>query len=155
MVKSTKFGADFERTTQDCLQGLMAIHRLYYLRLYDTKSSRGMYLPEQPGDFIVSSPNGGHLLECKASEEHTSLSSCLSDNVGTHQAAAHRLWHRSGQLCWILFYSVRSSEIELWPGELVGEARALGKRIHKEDATTVGADKLTSLLYSTFGLGGE
>jgi hypothetical protein len=152
VAKSTKFGADFERLTQDSLEFLSAKCRLSYVRLYDTKSARGMFLPEQPGDFIVASPNGGHLVECKASEEHTSLSSCLAANVKEHQAAAHRLWARSGQPCWFLFHSVMSSELELWPGLVVGEARAFGHRLKRDDALVVSLDTLTDLLFNTFGL---
>lgn len=154
MVKDTKFGAEFEKLTQDTLEYLKAVSPLSYVRLYDTKSARGKFLPKQPGDFIVASPNGGHLLECKASKEHSSLRSCLASNVEEHQAAAHRLWARAGQPCWFLFQSVMTSELELWPGLIVGEARAKGTRLKKEDALVVGIDMLTDLLFNTFGLRG-
>ena len=152
MVKDTKFGAEFERTTQDSLEYLSAKCKLTYVRLYDTKSARGAYLPQQPGDFIVCALGKGHLVECKASQEHQSLSSCLSSNVEVHQAAAHRLWARAGGPCWFLFHSVMTSEIELWPGLMVGEARAFGDRLRREDALVVSIDTLTDLLFNTFEL---
>ena len=152
MPKDTKFGAEFERLTQDSLEHLSARCKLSYVRLYDTKSARGKFLPRQPGDFIVAARGKGHLVECKASQEHQSLRACLSDNVEIHQAAAHRLWHRAGNPCWFIFHSVMTSEIELWPGLVVGEARAFGKRLNKEDALVVRIDMLTDLLYNTFEL---
>jgi hypothetical protein len=155
MAKDTKFGAEFEGLTQAALEELKCKGPLTYVRLYDTKSARGKFLPPQPGDFIVASPNGGHLVECKASKEHQSLRSCLSSNVEEHQAAAHRLWARAGQPSWFLFHPVMSSELELWPGKIVGEARAAGKVLKKDDALVVGIDMLTDLLYNTFGLRGK
>jgi hypothetical protein len=154
VAKEAKIGTDFEKLTRETLEYLQGNGRLSYVRLFDTKSARGKFLPEQPGDFIVASPNGGHLVECKASQEHQSLRSCLSDNVKPHQAAAHRLWARAGQPCWFLFHSVMDSQLELWPGKIVGEARATGTVLKKEDALIVSLDTLTDLLYNTFGLRG-
>ena len=154
MVKDTKFGAEFEGLTQGVLEELKCKCPLTYIRLYDTKSARGKFLPPQPGDFIVASPNGGHLLECKASKEHQSLRSCLASNVEAHQAASHRMWARAGQPCWFLFHSVMTSELELWPGLVVGEARAKGAVLNKDNALRVGLDMHTDLLFNTFGLRG-
>jgi len=152
VVKDTKFGADFEKLTQDALNDLASRYKLTFVRLYDTKSARGKFLPSQPGDFIVAAGGKGHLVECKASREHESLSSCLSSNVEAHQAAAHRLWARAGNPCCFLFHSVMTSEIELWPGLMVGEARAFGTRLDRNEALVVGIDMLTDLLFNVFEL---
>jgi hypothetical protein len=155
-VSKDKIGAAFEQDVRDVLEGFSLKFPLTYVRLYDTKSARGKFLPEQPGDYIVASPNGGHLLECKASEEHSSLRSCLAANVSTQQAAAHRLWERTGQPCWFLFNSVRSFELELWKGGVVGRCRAKGLMLPKpgqpNSALTVSRDTLEDLLYNTLGL---
>lgn len=153
MPKSTKFGSDFERDTQDILENLSARFKLTYVRLYDTKSARGKFLPEQPGDFIVAA-KGVHLLENKASKEHSSLRSCLADNVSTQQAAAHRLWARTGNPCWFLFYSLEAGKIELWEGEVVGTCRAKGERLPKEGADrgplVLSRESMTDLMYNLF-----
>ena len=152
VAKKDKIGKAFEGDVRSALEVLTNTCKLSYVRLYDTTSARGKYLPEQPGDFIISAKGRGHLLECKASEKYASLRSCLADNVKEHQAAAHRLWHRSGSPCWFLFQSVRTNELEMWPGLIVGEARAKGLRLHREDALVVGVDKLVDLLFITFNL---
>jgi hypothetical protein len=148
-----KIGAQFEKDTQDVLDTLAGKTRLSYVRLYDTKSAQGKFLPEQPGDFIVAA-EGGHLLECKASEKHGSLRACLADNVSTQQAAAHRLWSRTGNPCWFLFNSLPTGQVELWEGQVVGECRALGKRLPKEGKDggplVVSRETLQDLLYNTF-----
>ena len=151
---SNPSGAEVERDTHDLLEGLACRFKLTYVRLYDTKSARGAFLPEQPGDFIVQALGFGHLLECKASEEHNSLRSCLADNVSTQQAAAHRLWFRAGGPCWFLFNSLTTHSIEMWGGKVVGECRAKGKKLPAEGdedgPLVLSRDTLQDLLYNTF-----
>ena len=151
--KESKIGSDFEREVQDVLELQSTLTRLTYVRLYDTKSARGKFLPEQPGDFIVAA-DGGHLLECKASEKHTSLRSCLADNVSTQQAASHRLWARTGNPCWFVFYSLTTQSLELWEGGVVGLHRAKGTTLPAEGEEggplIVSRATLADLLFNTF-----
>jgi len=153
-VGKKDIGKAFESDVQDILEGLSARHRLTYLRLYDSHAARGKYLPPVPGDYIVVTLGKARLIELKASEKHQSLRSCLSDHVGTHQAAAHRLWARAGGVSHFLFHSVRTSEVELWDGLTVGECRALGTVLKKEDARVVGVERLRDLLLDIFELRG-
>ena len=131
MSKRTQFGKKFERDFQDILEELSGRFKLSYVRLYDSHAARGSYLPPAPGDYIAVTLGKARLIELKASEKHQSLRSCLSDNVDLHQAAAHRLWNRAGGVSHFLFYSIRSNEIELWDGLVVGECRAFGNVLPK------------------------
>jgi len=128
---SSKIGAEFETDVQDEFDRLARTKALRYVRLYDTKSA-GRFLPKQPADFIVATPLGGTLLECKASEKYTSLAQCLADAVEPHQAAAARLWKRTGNMSLFLFYSFVSDKVEAWDGQLIGEHRAAGKRLARD-----------------------
>jgi len=103
------------------------------IRLYDTTSAGGgAFIPEVDGDFITAFPGGALLVECKSSEKHESLRSCLSANVSTGQAASHRLWHRTGNPCIFLFYTEIGDMVECWHGFTVGTHRAEGKPLPKE-----------------------
>ena len=117
-------GTRFQDDTQDALKALRKTGLLRFIRLYDTKSARMKYLPPQAGDFIVSARSRGHLLECKASEVHASLAECVSSHVQPHQAAEARLWARSGNPSWFLFYSQPEQKLEVWEGLRIGEAYA-------------------------------
>lgn len=149
-------GKRFEADIKAALDELQSRFPIYAHRLYDTHSARGNFLPSQPGDWIIASPTGGHLLEAKASEIYDSLRSCLSSHVEADQAAAHRLWSRTGQPSWFLFYSERTFNLELWEGLVVGECRARGKVLPREGQPgaplTVSRNTLTDLLYNCLGL---
>ena len=144
--REAKIGKDFETDVQASLDSLGKRHRITSVRLYDSKAARN-YLPEQPGDFIVASPVGGSLIECKCSEKHRSLASCLHDHVSTQQAAAHRLWARTGQPCWFLFYSHLTDTVEWWEGESVGLARATGEKLDPEEPLVVSKASLSDTLF--------
>ena len=154
MAKKDKLGDRFQKDVQDAMHDLMDNHRVCMpVRLYDTKSARGKYLPEQPADFIAASMTGGHLIEVKASEVHDSLRTCL-DMVETHQAAALRVWRMMGQPSWVLFYSQPQFTLELWDGEVAGRCRATGDKLPKEGEEggplVVRRDTLKDLLFNLF-----
>ena len=154
MAKKDRLGDRFQKDVQDAMHDLMDNRRVCMpVRLYDPKSARGKYLPEQPADFIVSSKTGAHMIEVKASEVHDSLRSCL-DMVETHQAAALRVWKMVGQPSWVLFYSQPKFTLELWDGEVAGQSRATGKKLPKEGKEggplVVRRDTLTDLLFNLF-----
>jgi hypothetical protein len=121
--KST--GAKFEEDVQAVLTNLKNRGLCSWVRLYDSKSARGNFIPAQPGDFVIAA-GAAILLECKSSEVHESLAvpKCLRDNVKAAQAAEHRLWHKAGGSAWFIFYSLQALRYELWRGELVGLAYA-------------------------------
>jgi hypothetical protein len=66
------------------------------------------------------------LIECKASEEHDTLATCLS-TVDRSQAASLGLWARHGCLSLVFFFAVLASKIEVWDGDQVSAARARNK----------------------------
>jgi hypothetical protein len=143
--RSNDIGKAFEADVQTQLEVLQRTELLRYIRLYDTHAANA-YLPESPADFIVGTPLGGILLECKASEEHQSLALCLG-TVKTHQAAAARLWVRTGNPSLFLFYSWQVDVVEAWEGSMVGECRATKKKLPKDGALfTVPSYELNALL---------
>lgn len=146
-----KLSKQFEEDVQSVLTQMKRRLWLSFVRLYDTKSARGNFLPEQPGDFIVAA-HGAHLLECKTSEIWDSLAEgkCLDDNVSSEQAAEHRIWAKAGNPCWFLFYSQPVGCIELWRGADVGEAYAK-RQLLERPATVVKSSELYDLLLGLFG----
>ena len=97
----------------------------FFHKLKDTYAARN-FLPTSPADYLVALSGEAQLWECKASAVQFSLRSCLSDMVSNHQVAHHRLWHRSGNRSWFLFYSDQTGVIEFWPGDLVVQCRLKG-----------------------------
>lgn len=150
--KKNKIGDDFQNDVQAALQGLVAKKVCMPVRLYDTKAARGKFLPPQPGDFIVASQLGGHLLEVKASEVHSSLRQCLAAMLEPHQAAAARIWAMMGQPSWVLFYSQPEFRLELYQGKVAGECYASKQPLPKEGEEggplVVRRDTLTDLLFN-------
>jgi hypothetical protein len=138
MVNKTKqLGKWFEQKVQDELQMLKGTRYCTFVRLYDTGSAQGAYLPEQPGDFIVVPRyfSGAILLECKSSGVKDSLRGCLSANVKKEQAAQHLIWESVGQPAWFLFYSKEDDMLELWPGGYVATCRNAGRPLNYEHMT--------------------
>ena len=151
MARKNKVGDDFQNDVGSALQTLMEQKYCMPVRLHDTKAARGKFLPEQPGDFIVASGNGGHLIEVKASEVHTTFRSCLS-MLEFHQAASLRIWALMGQPSWVLFYSQPEFRLELYRGVVAGECRATNTKLPKEGEKggplVVKRDMLTDLLFN-------
>lgn len=147
---SSKIGAEFEGQVQDRLDKLKNMSLLSYVRLYDTKSTgrKGHTLPRQPGDFIVAAGRA-HLLEVKASEKYETFTQCYRNMVEPHQAAAARLWRKSGNLSWFLFWSLPAQRLELWSGKQVGEA-FVGKGDIGIPEVFVSSASLAELLQATF-----
>jgi hypothetical protein len=118
---------DLENAVEARLKALLVHFPLFYLRLYDTKSA-GNYLPAQPCDFLIWTPNrSGIFLEVKYSSAGESLRSVFSNNVSDQQLASARLAHRAGQHYLILFYSAASKCFELWDGKYCADRRSMGK----------------------------
>jgi len=153
MSVEKKLGKQFESDFQAILDVLKTKHRMTYVRLYDTTSAQGKYLPEQPGDYIVSAKGLGYLIECKASNKYRSLKSCLSSAVSTGQAASMRLWHRSQSPCYFIFLDNVGQMIEIWEGNLVGEHRAEGTPLPEDGyEVKVPAIMFKEAVISLFGL---
>ena len=60
--KKQDVGAEFEQKFQDMCDKLVSQKFISYVRLYDTKSARVAYMPNQPGDFIVAAGSNGHVV---------------------------------------------------------------------------------------------
>ena len=154
MVKKVDIGTALEQAVRDVFEELSARFKFTYIRLYDRKSAQGRYIPEQPGDYLAAAKGQCHLVELKASEKHSSLRSCLSDNVSDFQGAAHRLWNRAGSPSCFIFHSVNTFELEIWDGLVVGECKAFGKVLPKVGEEggplVVGYDTLREALYTAF-----
>lgn len=147
--RSKNLGKWFEQVVQDELDKLRNTRKCTYVRLYDTTSAGGNYIPEQPGDFIVvpRAFSGAILLECKASKAHTSLKGCLSSNVKRAQAAQHMIWQSVNQPCWFLFFSETTNTLELWDGGYVAGCRSAGRTLGKKAAArTMEFSRLPELL---------
>ena len=149
MAKKKDIGTQFQEDVQSTLDTLKRTGRLRYTRLYDTKSARNRYMPPQPGDFIVASLGYGHLLECKASEVHDSLKDGLKQLVKSHQAAEARLWIRTGNPSWFLFYSQPKQTLEVWMGAEIGEAY-VGQRKLQQPYLQVSSASLLELMQTLF-----
>jgi hypothetical protein len=86
-------------------------------RFYDTKSTRGSFLPAQPGDFFLLVPEACFLIECKSSVAGVSLlSMAFKGAVGKNQIAKHRMWHRAGHPSLYLYLDLASNRIEWHTG---------------------------------------
>ncbi len=117
--RDADLGAEFEQVVQTGLKYLETYHRCAYERKYDTKSA-GTFMPAQPCDFMTERDGVHVLLECKASEVHSTFTrKHVTDNVGDKQVAGMRIWMRAGSNAFYLFYSLTADIVELWPAEEV------------------------------------
>lgn len=124
-----KIGRWFEKNkVKPALDELQERNRLYYHGFTDTHAA-GAYVNNAPGDFLVVLDGVPILIECKASNVHETLRSCLSDAVENHQVGTHKLFMRALGASLFLFYSDATALVEFWPGEAVVAARASGKPI--------------------------
>ena len=123
-MSGAQLGSWFEGKIADALKALKkeSHHHLLFHRLQDTKAA-GSFLPEQPADFFLGCPRGAFLVEAKASFAKQSLTSCLSSAVSGGQAAAAKLWCRTGphQHSLFVFFCAESETVELWDGLVVAE----------------------------------
>lgn len=114
----------FQQRVQDILSDAEKRHRVQFIRLYDTRSTQGGFLPEQKADFTAVAQGNSWLIEAKASLVHESMAAGrgpLNDLISSHQAAAAKLWVRAGGHSLFVFHHLDSAYVELWPGEYVGE----------------------------------
>lgn len=145
MAKS--IGTWFEGKVKDACDVNREKHGLFYYRIYDTKSA-GNFLPNNPADFLLGYRGKGLLLECKASEKHTSLVGGVRELVGEDQAAYLEWWEKVGNPSRVLFYSDRLGQIESWPGRAVAYSRTHGTRLvaGSDDVRMAVIDNLPELL---------
>lgn len=116
-------GKDFEEDTRQALEYAVRKTKTAYIRLYDTHSA-GSFLPAQPCDFMACHDGTTILIECKASEKHSSLADnrrVLTSNLSDNQMAHARLWTRAGGRYLILFLSVEQGKVEVWDGNRVAD----------------------------------
>lgn len=116
-------GKEFELDLQELLRKAIAKHPLAFVRLYDTRSA-GSYLPEQPGDFLVTYRGNGYLVECKSSVKFASMAgsrSAMTELCSNGQIASMRVWARAGAIPLLLFRHMDNPVIEVWDGKAVAE----------------------------------
>ena len=124
-----KIGRWFEKTkVKPALDELQATHNLYYHGFTDTHAA-GAFVNNAPGDFLVVLEGVPILIECKASNVHETLRSCLADAVENHQVGTHKLFIRAMGASLFMFYSDATALVEFWPGVAVIAARANGTPI--------------------------
>lgn len=144
MGRRKDVGGRFEDRVRDVFKEMQKRNPLKMERLYDTKTA-GKMVPNQEGDFKGTAIKRGDeigtpwLIECKASEKHTTLRSCLSVMVSKkrEQVAHHRLWRRAGGRALYLFYSEPGDILEIWDSEVVCENSVSGKPLPEGSAITV------------------
>jgi len=117
-----QLGHEFEADIQKHLLSFELKNRMRWHRFYDSRSAAG-FLPEQPADHLVLWEGRAFLLEAKLSVEYTSLSSCLSSNLSSGQAAQLQLWRYAGATCAVIFKDYTGGHVEFWPGAYVGQTR--------------------------------
>lgn len=134
MTRADILGTEFQDDVQKVLKDLQSKHPLFFDRFYDTKSTgtfragRGTaFIPPRAGDFLVGHRGLASVLECKASETHTSLRGGVSALVKDGQAAKLRMWLRSQNLGFYIFRNKLAGRIEVWDAELVIDARNSSK----------------------------
>lgn len=130
-----KLQTDFKKE----MDSLASVNWFHVLRLYDTTSARGSFLPAQPGDFLLHKDSKVLLIETKASSVHDSLRSCLSSNMKKAQAANLGLWSACKNKSEVVFAHYDSdrgkwSSFEVWEGEYVSTCRKKGKVLNPEKA---------------------
>jgi len=125
----------FEDAVQKLFETRAETERLIYHRFYDTHSAQG-FLPAQPGDHLVIWHGVPVLIETKYSSRLSSLYSCFSEMVKSHQIGSHRLWLRAGAQTMIAFKG--TDGYELWDGAHCVECRSEGKRLNKDTRLKVG-----------------
>ena len=151
-MNDTKIGKWFEGELSDLLNETKVRARLDFMRLYDTHTAGGKFLPKQHGDYIVSAGGTVILVECKATMTNASMKDAyLPDIVDRGQAAKHVTWRRSGSPACFLHYSELTAAVEIWPSQLVTEMMARGGRLPTEAAPshTVELHELVPALVST------
>ena len=131
-------GKWFEDKVQDTLETMRNQKQCTYLRLYDSHSARGKFLPPQPGDFVIAINGSAYMTECKSSVKHSSLRSCVGSHVKPEQTALMRLWLSSDNPAFFLFYSAVTEQLEIWDGKSVVTSKVSGTPLDFKDRLAIG-----------------
>lgn len=104
---------------------------IYYLRLYDTRSTRAKsYLPKQPADHLCISRGHGFLVEDKTSEKMETAEACYASGIfDDTQIAKHRIWMKRGGTAFFTVYLQRLDRAELWASEDLVTRQTEGRRL--------------------------
>lgn len=138
---SKKVGNKLEADFKSKIEKEGSKHWFHTMRLYDTTSARGSFLPAQPGDFLLSKNSKTILVETKSSYKTTSLRSCLSNNMSKAQAGNMGVWCACGNIALVVFasYNINTGtwdNFEVWDGEYVSKCRKAGKTLDKNRSMT-------------------
>jgi hypothetical protein len=125
--QSNDIGKWFEGKVQDALKEIESERKATFHRYPDTRAARNI-LPAQPGDFLLAIDGLAILIEAKCSAKYDSLSSGFSSLWPNGEAAFHRMWHRAGLPSWVMFCHYDTGRVDIWNGESIAFARAVGGR---------------------------
>lgn len=142
-------GKWFEKKVRESLDALRHKEGLFFHRLLDSHAA-GRFVSNAPADFLVAHRGQAQLWECKASEVHRSLRSCLSNMVDDAQVGSHTLWAMAGCESYFIFYSELTNWVEIWNAEDVCYARATGKPLGKTPLMTCALETIDDPLLRLF-----
>ena len=114
------------------IAGILAKHARYasllYSRVYDTRAA-GNFLPKQPADFYVLCEGRFRYIEAKFSETLETLKQGLSSMVKPHQLATATLTKRAGGEYYIIFFSTKGGQFEVWDGAYCAQRKLVRKHL--------------------------
>lgn len=113
-------GKYLERKVREALTQYVKAYQGFMYRFYDTRSAAS-FLPAQPGDFFLLTPNHCLLIECKSSETGTPLIRLANakTNTASSQRAKHTLWLRAGHPTTYIYLDLTTNQVEWHEGREV------------------------------------
>ena len=152
IMSGNKIGKWFEKQVRNSLASLREEHGIFFHKLHDSYTA-GRVIGSVPADFLVRSKIGAQLWECKASEVHYSLRSCLANMVDDEQVSQHWQWENNGGRSIFLFYSDLTAEIEVWSGGAVVAARLASRPVDFKQSYTYPFDRIDDCLKTVLDVG--
>jgi hypothetical protein len=130
-LSGVQVGHWFEEKVKAALVEICAEGGGVWHRFKDTRAA-AQIVGNAPADFMLLHRGRPYLIECKASLKEGSFTSSLS-HLADHQAASLVQWWKAGGYPWLLFYCDYDGSVEIWDGNLVGQARAGRKRLPADE----------------------
>lgn len=120
MRAQTNNGEYLQDRLYEAMAEFVKHNKAFRYRFYDTKSTRGSFLPAQPGDFFLLVPGCCFLIECKSSEVGTGLIQLAHKGaVGKNQIAKHKQWYRADHKSFYLYLNIKTGDVSWHSGENV------------------------------------
>lgn len=131
--KKSNDGKASEGHVQEALVETQSKKKLFFMRLYDTTSAKGSYIPAQIADFFFVFKGLSFSLEVKSSSIHRSLRDVPRSYIRDTQIAKLRLLLRAGGHGLFIFEGLKKGELgwEIWDGaEVVSWHRKEQKKLN-------------------------